>query len=55
MILLLIILLEFTLPSMCRKGTPSVPGEVGIVAFGGYHEAVQETVMLGCLLHVFWY
>lgn len=30
-------------------------GEVGTVAFGGYHEAVQGIIMLGCLLHVFWY
>lgn len=30
-------------------------GEVGTVAFGGYHEAVQGTVILGCLLHIFCY
>ena len=37
-----------------RPQHAGLPGEVGMVAFGGYHEAVQGTVMLGCLLHVFW-
>lgn len=31
------------------------PGEVGMADFGGCHEAVHETVLLGHLLLEFWY